>query len=72
MSNVVQFPARESIAVVDGTDPSTGRKVYLLEYVRGDTCSFVAEYPSLVDLAYGILEWEVDGVPVIDPPRGAA
>jgi len=69
MSEVIQFPARASIVVIDGISSETGKPIYLLEYVIQGSRTIVSEYSSLVDLAYGILEWEMDGVPVIDPPE---
>lgn len=72
MSNVIQFPERATVRVIDGINVKTGAPVYLLEYVSGESRTIVSEYSSLVDLAYGILEWETEGVQVIDTPGGAA
>lgn len=72
MSNVIAFPGRSSIRIIEGTTVETDQPIYLLEFVRGDACVVVGEYFSLVDLAHGIFEWEADGIPVMDPPRGAA
>lgn len=72
MSNVIAFPERASIRIIEGMTVDTNQPIYLLEYVSGESCTVVGEYASLVDLAYGVLEWERDGVPVVDPPRGAA
>lgn len=71
MSNVIQFPTRASIAVIDGFSCETGMPIYLLEYVSQGSRTIVSEYSSLVDLAHGIVEWEMDGVPVIDPSTRA-
>lgn len=66
MSNVIQFPERASIRIIEGTTVDTGVPVYLLEYVEGASTSIVGEYFSRVDLAHGIHDWEKDGVRVIE------
>ena len=72
MSNVIAFPERSSIRIIEGTTVETDQPIYLVEFVKGQSSTVVGEYFSLVDLAYGILEWESDGVPVIRSPEGAA
>jgi hypothetical protein len=72
MSNVIQFPERASIRIIEGTTVDTGMPIYLLEYVEGGSNTIVGEYFSLVDLAHSILEWEKDGIPIAGQPDGAA
>lgn len=72
MTNVIAFPERSTIRIIEGTTVETDQPIYLLEFVQGKSSTIVGEYFSLVDLAYGIIEWEKDGVSVIRSPEGAA
>lgn len=65
MSNIVRFPERPSIRVIEGISRKTGEPIYLLEYVEGQGSMIVEECFSVVELQRATGEWEADGVPVI-------